>query len=543
MNEHVDELISASLAGDLSEPQQAQLDAHLHECPQCRETMAAFADQRRLVSGLRHTAPPADLGARVRSGLERGAFVERPWWRRPGGILTLGAGLATMAAAAALALVVLNLPARTPVGATASPSPSVEATPSSSASAAPTASPAATPGATPTAPAVGLVAPGELAFLSLSGPLGSQQLSLLGYDKATASSSTLLKMQAPSGPPVAATLSPTGDWLAYQTRNGLKGTNEIWIVRLSDGETRDLVETSADDPFTKRMTWSLDGRFLAYTGLFGAADQPTLDVGLFDTQAGTAQQLTFLKAAYAASFDGERLWISVIGDPPVSYLVPLDGDLSDPASAAIRTLDATFLPILSPDGTRSIYWRGRMTHQGFGWIFSTGGMPYLGSGSADDPFTGEKQLFPTLVADQNAFASAEIAWSADSDWFVVWNAQWTGDPQTGPSGERFPDPTYIYFGQATGSLIDTRPEGGIRLTDGTRSIIDVVLWPKGTDPQSAPAVVVTLGIGGGGESQGSPGDMAHLIVTVAGPSDGGDPNATLGDAQGWNGPAVVGPGS
>jgi putative zinc finger protein len=540
MNEHVDELISASLSGDLSDLEQAQLDAHLHECPQCRETLAAFSDQRRLVSGLRHTAPPADLGARVRTGLERGSFLERPWWRRPGGILTLGAGLATMAAAAALALVVLNSTARPPVGAT--PSPSVQATPNGSASPAPTPTPAATPAATPTAPASGLVAPGDLAFLSLSGPLGSQQLSLLGYDKATASSSTLLKMQAPNGPPISATLSPTGEWLAYQTRKGLKGTNEIWAVRLSDAQTRDLGETSADDPFTKRMTWSLDGRFLAYTGLFGGS-QPTLDVGLFDTQVGTSQQLTFLKAAYAGSFDGERLWISVVGDPPNSYLVPLDGDLRDPASAAIRTLNATFLPMLSPDGTRSIFWRGRMTQQGFGWIFQTGGMLYLAGGSANDPFAGDKQLFPTLVADQNAFRSAEIAWSPDSDWFAVWNAQWTGDPRTDPSGEVFPDPTYAYFGQASGSLIEASPESGIRLTDGTRSIVDVVLWPNRDDPQSRPLVVVTLGIGGGGESQGSPGEMAHLIITVAGPSDGADPNATLGDPQGWNGPAVLGPGS
>ncbi|MDQ2933453.1 MAG: zf-HC2 domain-containing protein [Chloroflexota bacterium] len=537
MNQHVDELISASLSGDLSDLEKAQLEAHLRECPQCRETMAAFSDQRRLVSGLRHTAPPADLGARVRTGLERGSFIERPWWRRPGGILTLGAGLATIAAAAALALVVLNLPARTPVGATATPSPSVAATPSGSAT---TTSPSPQPTSASTPLPAGLLRPGEIGFLSLTGPLGSQELSVRGYDTATKSAPKLVALTTPGGPPIAATLSPTGEWLAYQTRKGLKGTNEIWAVRLSDAQTRDLGETSGDDPFTKRMTWSLDGRFLAYTGLFGGS-QPTLDVGLFDTQVGTSHQLTFLKAAYAGSFDGERLWISVVGDPPNSYLVPLDGDLSNPAAAAIRTLDATFLPILSPDGTRSIYWRGRMTQQGFGWIFRTGGMPYLAGGSANDPFAGEKQLFPTLVAGQNAFTSAEIAWSTDSDWFTVWNTSWTGNPQSGPSGERFPDPTYVYFGQASGNLIDaTQANLGIRATDGSRSIIDVVLWPNGDGNPTPGRAVVTLGIGGGGESPGSPGEMAHLWVTVAAPS--GDTNTTLGDPKGWNGPAVIGPG-
>ncbi len=528
MNQHVDELISASLSGDLSDLEQAQLDAHLRDCPQCRETMAAFSDQRRLVSGLRHSAPPADLGARVRTGLERGSFLERRWWRRPGGILTLGAGLATVAAAAALALVVLNLPSRTPVGATGTPSPSVEATPSGS----PTASPSSksTPASTPL-PAAAL-RPGEIGFLSLTGLLGSQQLTLQAYDTATKSTRKLVALQTPGGPPIAATLSPTGEWLAYQTRKGLKGTNEIWVVRLSDAQIRDVGETSADDPFTKQMTWSLDGRFLAYTGLFGAG-QPTLDVGLFDTQAGTSQQLTFLKAAYAASFDGERLWISVVGDPPNSYLVPLDGDLRDPASAAIRTLNATFLPMLSPDGTRSIFWRGRMTQQGFGWTFQTGGMPYLAGGSGNDPFAGDKQLFPTLVADQNAFSSAEIAWSADTSSVAVWNAAWTGDPQQGPGAERFPDASAVYVvNVAKGELI--QPSAGLHFASAAESIIDVAIvdYPLGA---SVPSLAVTVGEPGGGETQGAPGEQSRLTLSPAAASDAG---FIIAEGAGWEGPAV-----
>ena len=529
MNEHVDELISASLSGDLTDLEQAQLDAHLRECPECRETLAAFSDQRRLVSGLRHTAPPADLGARIRTGLERGSFRERPWWRRPGGILTLGAGLATMAAAAALAVVVLNSTARPPVGGTATPSPSVAATPSGSAS---TASPSPQPTPVSTPLPAGLLRPGEIGFLSLTGPLGSQELSVQVYDTATKSARKLVALPSPGGPPIAATLSPTGEWLAYQTRKGLKGTNEIWAVRLSDAQTRDVGETSGDDPFTKRMTWSLDGRFLAYTGLFGGT-QPTLDVGLFDTQVGTSQQLTFLKAAYAGSFDGERLWISVVGDPPNSYLVPLDGDLRDPASAAIRTLSATFLPMLSPDGTRSIFWRGRMTQQGFGWIFQTGGMPYLAGGSANDPFAGGKQLFPTLVADQNAFSSAEIAWSEDANSVAVWNAAWTGDPQQAPGGDRFPDAGAVYVvSVAKGELI--QPSAGLHFSSAAESVIDVAIvdYPVGS---TIPSVAVTVGEPGGGESQGAPGEQSRLVLSPAAASDAG---FVIAQTAGWEGPAV-----
>ena len=70
MNRHepFEELISASLTGDLTDAERERLDAHLDTCAACRATLAAFADQRRIVSGLRHIAPPRDLGARVRAG-------------------------------------------------------------------------------------------------------------------------------------------------------------------------------------------------------------------------------------------------------------------------------------------------------------------------------------------------------------------------------------------------------------------------------------------------------------------------------------------
>ena len=200
-----------------------------------------------------------------------------------------------------------------------------------------------------------------------------------------------------------------------------------------------------------------------------------------------------------------------------------------PASTAIRTLNATFLPILSPDGTRAIYWRGRMTQQGFGWIFSTGGMPYLGTGSASDPFATEKQLFPTLVADQNAFASAEIAWSDDANWVAVWNAEWTGDPQQ-VSGEPFPDRSQVYVvNVAKGELIQA---AGLTLHAAGESVIDVAIGPYGF---ADPAVAVTVGEPGGGESQGAPGEQSRLILTTTSASDGG---VVVAEGSGWEGPIV-----
>ena len=107
MNRHepFEELISASLQGDLTEDERRRLDAHLDGCDQCRQTLAAFSDQRRIVAGLRHVAPPRDLGARVRAGVESASI---PWWRKPTTIFTAVGGTLAAVTGALLALVVLN---------------------------------------------------------------------------------------------------------------------------------------------------------------------------------------------------------------------------------------------------------------------------------------------------------------------------------------------------------------------------------------------------------------------------------------------------
>ncbi|HEY8921376.1 MAG TPA: zf-HC2 domain-containing protein, partial [Candidatus Limnocylindria bacterium] len=69
---HVDELISASLTGDLTDAERVELDSHLGRCETCRNTLAAFTAERRILSGLPMAEPPRDLGARVRSGIESG---------------------------------------------------------------------------------------------------------------------------------------------------------------------------------------------------------------------------------------------------------------------------------------------------------------------------------------------------------------------------------------------------------------------------------------------------------------------------------------
>ncbi|MGI8930360.1 MAG: anti-sigma factor family protein, partial [Candidatus Limnocylindria bacterium] len=190
-HEHFEELMSASLSGDLSDAERQQLDSHLDSCGDCRSTLAAFADQRRIMAGLRHVAPPRDLGARVRTGVEGRAFLDVPWWRRPVVIFGgLGGGLAAVAGAL-LAIVLLNGAPEEPqvggvtelpstsvsVSVVASPSPiaSVPATSSTPVATEPLATPVATPttGPEPVEPS-----PEPDAYLAYTGPFDNLQLTL-----------------------------------------------------------------------------------------------------------------------------------------------------------------------------------------------------------------------------------------------------------------------------------------------------------------------------------------------------------------------------
>ncbi len=386
-HDHFEELISASLAGDLSDAERQELDAHLDTCDACRTTLASFADQRRIMAGLRHVAPPRDLGARVRTGIETGAQADVPWWRRPAfAFAGLGGGLAAVAGAL-LAIVLLNGSPDDPQvgGGSESPAPSqVASTPilassEPSASSAASASPSATPDPTPP----GTIGFGAINYLEWEGTLGDQTLSLHGWDPATETSARLLDLEA-AGQPVVAAFSPDSRWLAYQIANGLKGTNQVIVVELMTGASFDLGETPDGTAFSTRMTWSPDSRYLAYT----AADVETgigPDAWAFDTTDQTPSQLTDSQSTYAASFvptgpEAGTLLVSRAGETPVTYLLiarrSRDVTQVDPADVA-GAVEHVFQPILSPSGEHAIFWRGTMGQAGMGWEIAEGGMLYL----------------------------------------------------------------------------------------------------------------------------------------------------------------------
>jgi hypothetical protein len=535
MNRHepFEELISASLQGDLTADERRRLDAHLDGCEQCRQTLAAFSDQRRMLAGLRHVAPPRDLGARVRAGVE---YAGVPWWRKPTTIFTAVGGTLAAVAGALLALVVLNgtpsnqvgqssptptgpapTAASTPVSAPVSlpaestPPPSTDATPGE-----PTPQPVATP--TP-AQLAAAPEPDMIVAFQPATPAGSEP-SLTVVD---GSSGDIVSEPDPpddptaaTGEPVAAELSSDGTFLAMVSREGLSGMGEVLVTHVGEGvaaspessaeptptptaaigETTALGTSIAGSPFLEHLAWSSDSRWLAYT--LADPNGGGTDAWVFDTATNEFWQLTAVGDAYAASWvdvpesEVPALWVSRAGESAASYLTEVmteDGTRAeriDPATNPIESVEGVFQPLISPNGALAIYWRGEMTRQGDEWVFSAGGAPYLAEhrpfDEADDgAFPHERALFSDLTIDRDAFTSAAIAWGTDGDSFAVWNAAWAGLNQASGNGT-YPDATRIYFGHATdpGGLKQDHALDRDDLPDGWR-VEDVKVSPTGRD--------------------------------------------------------------
>lgn len=560
-----EELISASLHGELSAQERRRLDAHLDGCAACRKTLAAFSDQRRIMSGLRHVAPPRDLYARVRTGVEQGRFAVVPWWRRPATLAAgLGGGLAVVAGAL-LAIVLLGDP--DPQVGTATPTPTAVMTPAATPtpvttfpvgpSPTPTAAPAETPEPTdaeptPTPPEP---SPEPDLYLAWTGPFDNRALTV----RHGATGETLNEIDSPSGPPIAAELSPDGQWLAYITPVGESGMHEVRATRVAEGvpsddpdalpptespvevwETVILGESLSGDPFSERLSWSAPhGGYLAYT----LVDPETgdADVWIFEPSTGEPYRLTDVGNAYAGSWvpgggaGSSLLWVSIAGEEPVSYLRDFHdsaggADLApiDPAAEPLAAAEGVFQPVLSPNGLFAIYWNGRMERSGESWIFVSGGEPYLAEHlmeSEEFGFAEERPVFSDLSVGRDGFTSADMTWGLDSDAYAIWNAQWTGSPQSGTGEAPYPDPGRVYFGHATDDRGMTRlhaldrddiPEGwnvvDVKVSPTGEHLVLTVARPVG-GVLEAPAAVVLL-------VERNTGDEADVVTPLTPVDDG-----------------------
>jgi hypothetical protein len=563
-HEAFEELISASLNEELSAEERRRLDAHLASCAQCTDTLAAFSDQRRIVAGLRHVSPPRDLDARIRTGVTATSAAQ-PWWRRPPAIFAgIGGGLAVVAGAL-LALVVLNgTPDEPTVGeSSATPSAAVTSAPSATVPAATPAPPIATspPSAAPSATAepIPTAAPVEQspepdAYLAVTGPFDNQLLTV----RHGPTGEGMVEADAPSGPPIAAELSPDGQWVAYISELGLSGMTEVRAVRIAEtpdatdetepvrsdvpvGDTVVLGEGSAGGPFVEHLSWSPDGRYLAFT-LIDTAGGGT-DVWIFDPTDGSVSQLTDVGNAYAGSWasggaGSSLLWVSTAGETPQSHLLMFHDDAggfepADPADSGFASASNVFQPLLSPNGALVIFWTGRMEETADGWAFSEGGTPQLATNVSDGAsgyeFEDAREIFTDLTIGRDAFTSAAISWGLDSDAFAIWDAAWTGISQG--TDAPYPDPRRVYLGRAT----------------DPRHVTQTHALDRGDLPEDAS--VVDVKVAGTGRHLAitarypAPGDLstleADLLLVTRNTGRTADEVAVLNQTgPGWYGPAL-----
>lgn len=559
MNRHepFEELISASLRhGDLTPEERDRLDRHLDDCAECRATLAAFADQRRIVAGLRHVPPPRDLHARIRAGLERRPI---PWWRRPQVAFAGIGGSLALVAGALLAFVVLNGQPNGPTG-QASPIasdaiPSASVLPSSAPSVAPSAEPSVAP--LPTEPAE-TPAPEPKVFVAVTGPVDNQLMTI--RDGATGD--TITEVAEPvSGAPIAAELSPDGQWLAYITTVGETGLHEVRATRIAEaapsddpdaeppidspvavGETVLLGDSVGGGPFLEHLFWSPDARYLAFTLI--DPDGGGADVWLFEPGTGDSVQVTDSGRAYAGSWagsggSGALLWVSTAGQTPRSDLVPFHHSagptqLVDPTTLGFAHAENVFQPIISPDGALAIFWSGAMDRPGEEWIFVEGGAPWLAENTADGAggfqFTDARELFGDVTIGRDAFESAAITWGGDSDAYAVWDAAWEGRPQ-GSDEAPYPDRDRVYFGHATDprGLTVTHAIDREDVPDGT-FVVDVKVSATGRH------LVITARYPSAGILDPL---RAHLLLVERNTGSVADDVTTLGDGEeGWFGPAA-----
>jgi hypothetical protein len=292
--------------------------------------------------------------------------------------------------------------------------------------------------------------------------------------------------------------------------------------------------------FADRLAWSDDGRFLAYTlaavdvgggiecgGVTG--DGSATDAYVYDAGAsGESFKVTDSGNAFAADFlrsptlDGEyKLLVSYAGVQPYSEpVLVLTGESVESERADV------FLPLVSPDGQRALFWRGVMAgNEGGGWRIERGGMVYASGEPVDgQPSWSGDPLFADLaLVGGEGFQAGEFAWGLDSDQVAFWGGEWTGAPQ-GDDGQ-YPS-SDVYVGRVSAGLITQEGRVDAGLTEQQR-VEAVALAADGG------SVYVTA-------AQPVAGELAVPSASlVRAALSGGEPEL-IGIGAAWTGPAVIG---
>jgi hypothetical protein len=509
-SDHPDELLSASLSGDLSDEEQARLDRHLAECSRCRDELDALSADRRALSSMQTPRAPRDLEARVRAGIEQPSS-RRTW------IVGLGASVATVVAAIAVVALLGRLPNE----------------PGSSPSPVPSGSEIASPSIVEPTPepsvAAAFLAPSDLGYFILSGDVGAQQL-VFHNDRTGA------EIVAPttSGAILAASLSPDGQWLAYISRKGESGANEVWALNLADSSSVRL-GCSVQFPFTERLAWSADSSLLAYTlaandiGPSAGCNEPeavyTTNVWLFETDSRAVRRLTGSEDAYAAMFvqdinsDATALLVShaTTADSSAQPWTEM-WKLTAPAQEPIHLWDGVFLPLFGTDQVESteanvLFFVPLFASDATGfWNLQGGGVPLIGIGSyVTNPIQGIPAISPGFAG--SSLTEWHVSWSPDGQQFASWSSN-----------------SSALFVKTPQAAMDGGPETPVAIelpTEGSW-IVDATFSTDGSD------LLVTIGIPSAGIGDPPSSQLVRL------PLSGGSQSVISegGANPPWTGPAV-----
>ena len=198
--------------------------------------------------------------------------------------------------------------------------------------------------------------------------------------------------------------------------------------------------------------------------------------------------------------------------------------------------DDVFMPLVSADGTRALFWTGTMERIGGSgeWVIVAGGLPQISdapstAGSAWALGPDGQPLFRDLQpVGGAAFASGSFAWSPDGEHVAFWNGFWTGTPQSADG--TYPSQTGdAYVGSADGGLDKT---SRVDELDPAAYVEDVTFE---ANPVTALVMIAwpSAGVGDAPSAQ-----IWRIFLdgsTPAEPLDGGAVNPTP-----WYGPPVVG---
>jgi len=218
---------------------------------------------------------------------------------------------------------------------------------------------------------------------------------------------TLTRVTFDDGLQTGVTWSPDGRYIAYSSDRG--GKFEIWVQQLSGGDPVQITTGSANN---WQPDWSPDGKYIAYRTEGG-------DGGLYIVPAlgGTGLQRKIASFGYYPRWspDGSRVLFQTIGFGLSCefFVVGLNGDPPRPVQSELTGQMSTISAAWHPDGKRISVWV-------WDWDMAPSPIPKFLTTPVDGGEAIEMEVGPEILKAAEAIAGSGISGWADSDFKFSW---------------------------------------------------------------------------------------------------------------------------